>query len=252
MALPAWSVKGIEKDVREIAKASAKQEGLNLGEWLEKIIMETGEDPAFSEPPAGLQASSAKQTQQSQSPVTQAAQPETSASNVANGNFQRSPASREEQLENIFTSPNARRENVATSYKVDDPVAAGAANQQAHDARQGLARPPAGVREMAEDVHTQQAGPPPVAATSQSLVQALGEEDPSLAGELKETMAVYKQRIADLNYFDKYETVEQSLDKTQTGVLTLLVVFAVLVTAVWGVFLVSQIYGTPISTFLGL
>jgi len=39
-----WSVKGIEPRAREIAKDLARRSGMTLGEWLNTIIMEDGED----------------------------------------------------------------------------------------------------------------------------------------------------------------------------------------------------------------
>lgn len=39
-----WSVKGIEPKAREIAKDLARRSGMTLGEWLNTIIMEDGED----------------------------------------------------------------------------------------------------------------------------------------------------------------------------------------------------------------
>ena len=39
-----WSVKGIEPKAREIAKDLARRSGMTLGEWLNTIIMEDGDD----------------------------------------------------------------------------------------------------------------------------------------------------------------------------------------------------------------
>ena len=46
-----WSVKGIEPEVRETAKSAARRAGKTLGEWLNQIIMDTGQnlDPALWE-----------------------------------------------------------------------------------------------------------------------------------------------------------------------------------------------------------
>lgn len=46
-----WSVKGIAPQAREAAKDAARREGKTLGEWLNEIILETGEEAAS---PAGL------------------------------------------------------------------------------------------------------------------------------------------------------------------------------------------------------
>ena len=39
-----WSVKGIDPKAREIAKDLARRSGMTLGEWLNSMIMEDGED----------------------------------------------------------------------------------------------------------------------------------------------------------------------------------------------------------------
>src|SRR5688572_24665938 len=39
-----WSVKGIEPKAREIAKDLARRSGMTLGEWLNTMIMEDGDD----------------------------------------------------------------------------------------------------------------------------------------------------------------------------------------------------------------
>ena len=39
-----WSVKGIDPKAREIAKDLARRSGLTLGEWLNQMITEGGED----------------------------------------------------------------------------------------------------------------------------------------------------------------------------------------------------------------
>jgi localization factor PodJL len=39
-----WSVKGIEPEVRETAKSAARRAGKTLGEWLNQVIMETGQE----------------------------------------------------------------------------------------------------------------------------------------------------------------------------------------------------------------
>jgi localization factor PodJL len=41
-----WSVKGIEKDARETAKAAAQREGMTVGEWLNQIIYTAGDPDA--------------------------------------------------------------------------------------------------------------------------------------------------------------------------------------------------------------
>jgi len=46
-----WSVKGIERDARETAKAAAQREGMTLGEWLNQMIYSAG-DPNAAVPPA--------------------------------------------------------------------------------------------------------------------------------------------------------------------------------------------------------
>lgn len=46
-----WSVKGIDRDARETAKAAAQREGMTLGEWLNQMIFAAG-DPDASPPPA--------------------------------------------------------------------------------------------------------------------------------------------------------------------------------------------------------
>jgi localization factor PodJL len=46
-----WSVKGIERDARETAKAAAQREGMTLGEWLNQMIYAVG-DPNAAPPAA--------------------------------------------------------------------------------------------------------------------------------------------------------------------------------------------------------
>jgi len=46
-----WSVKGIERDARETAKAAAQREGMTLGEWLNQMIYAAG-DPNAAPPAA--------------------------------------------------------------------------------------------------------------------------------------------------------------------------------------------------------
>ena len=46
-----WSVKGIERDARETAKAAAHREGMTLGEWLNQMIYAAG-DPNAAPPAA--------------------------------------------------------------------------------------------------------------------------------------------------------------------------------------------------------
>jgi len=40
-----WSVKGIDPHAREVAKDLARREGMTLGEWLNRMIVEQGGDP---------------------------------------------------------------------------------------------------------------------------------------------------------------------------------------------------------------
>lgn len=51
-----WSVKGIDPKAREIAKDLARRSGLTLGEWLNQMIVETGEGEAAPPPPAAAPA----------------------------------------------------------------------------------------------------------------------------------------------------------------------------------------------------
>ncbi|MFN3960535.1 MAG: hypothetical protein ACK4NP_11535, partial [Parvularculaceae bacterium] len=46
-----WSVKGIDRDARETAKAAAQRQGMTLGEWLNQMIYAAG-DPNAAPPPA--------------------------------------------------------------------------------------------------------------------------------------------------------------------------------------------------------
>lgn len=41
-----WSVKGIDPRARAIAKTAARREGLTLGEWLNRVILDDGETPS--------------------------------------------------------------------------------------------------------------------------------------------------------------------------------------------------------------
>jgi localization factor PodJL len=41
-----WSVKGVEPELREIAKTAARRSGMTLGEWLNSAINEQAEAPA--------------------------------------------------------------------------------------------------------------------------------------------------------------------------------------------------------------
>jgi localization factor PodJL len=41
-----WSVKGIEPEVREVAKHAARRSGMTLGEWLNSVILDQAEDSA--------------------------------------------------------------------------------------------------------------------------------------------------------------------------------------------------------------
>ena len=52
---PPWSVKGIDPKAREIAKDLARRQGLTLGDWLNRVIME---DPAGSADPGAPSAPS--------------------------------------------------------------------------------------------------------------------------------------------------------------------------------------------------
>ena len=47
-----WSVKGVEPELREIAKTAAKRSGMTLGEWLNSAINEQADGPAVEEPVA--------------------------------------------------------------------------------------------------------------------------------------------------------------------------------------------------------
>ncbi len=47
-----WSVKGVEPELREIAKTAAKRSGMTLGEWLNSAINEQADAPAVEEPVA--------------------------------------------------------------------------------------------------------------------------------------------------------------------------------------------------------
>jgi localization factor PodJL len=44
-----WSVKGVEPELREIAKSAAKRSGMTLGEWLNSAINEQAETPGTAE-----------------------------------------------------------------------------------------------------------------------------------------------------------------------------------------------------------
>ena len=57
MTAPApWSVKGIDPRAREVAKDLARREGLTLGEWLNRMIVEQGGEPAEPAPGRYAQA----------------------------------------------------------------------------------------------------------------------------------------------------------------------------------------------------
>jgi localization factor PodJL len=45
-----WSVKGIDPKAREIAKDLARRSGMTLGEWLNQMILDDGEEPPSLEP----------------------------------------------------------------------------------------------------------------------------------------------------------------------------------------------------------
>jgi localization factor PodJL len=38
-----WSVKGIDPRARAVAKTAARKEGMTLGEWLNRVILDDGE-----------------------------------------------------------------------------------------------------------------------------------------------------------------------------------------------------------------
>ena len=40
-----WSVKGIDPKARELARDLARRSGLTLGEWLNQMITDTGDEP---------------------------------------------------------------------------------------------------------------------------------------------------------------------------------------------------------------
>lgn len=48
MAQSPWSIKGIDPEARVVAKSAARKEGMTLGEWLNRVILEDGERPAPS------------------------------------------------------------------------------------------------------------------------------------------------------------------------------------------------------------
>ncbi len=48
-----WSVKGIAPQAREAAKDAARRQGKTLGEWLNEIILETGDEAAAPDAPTG-------------------------------------------------------------------------------------------------------------------------------------------------------------------------------------------------------
>ena len=45
-----WSVKGIDPKAREVAKDLARRSGMTLGEWLNTMIMDDGEDDDVVQP----------------------------------------------------------------------------------------------------------------------------------------------------------------------------------------------------------
>lgn len=47
-----WSVKGIEPEVREVAKHAARRSGMTLGEWLNTVILDQAETPEQAPAPA--------------------------------------------------------------------------------------------------------------------------------------------------------------------------------------------------------
>ncbi len=48
-----WSVKGIEPEVREVAKHAARRAGMTLGEWLNTVILDQSDDPQAENPASG-------------------------------------------------------------------------------------------------------------------------------------------------------------------------------------------------------
>ncbi len=49
-----WSVKGIDPEAREAAKVAARKAGMTLGEWLNSLILQSGELPEGFEHLEGL------------------------------------------------------------------------------------------------------------------------------------------------------------------------------------------------------
>ncbi len=52
-----WSVKGVEPELREVAKSAARRSGMTLGEWLNSAINEQADDKAPEAPPARVSRS---------------------------------------------------------------------------------------------------------------------------------------------------------------------------------------------------
>ncbi len=52
-----WSVKGVEPELREVAKTAARRSGMTLGEWLNSAINEQADEKATEAPPARISRS---------------------------------------------------------------------------------------------------------------------------------------------------------------------------------------------------
>ena len=52
-----WSVKGVEPELREVAKTAARRSGMTLGEWLNSAINEQADEKAPEAPPARVSRS---------------------------------------------------------------------------------------------------------------------------------------------------------------------------------------------------
>jgi localization factor PodJL len=62
-----WSVKGIQPDIREVAKSAARRSGMTLGEWLNSAISEQADDQTDGKTVAGPMATSASSPSPSES-----------------------------------------------------------------------------------------------------------------------------------------------------------------------------------------
>lgn len=71
-----WSVKGITREDRELAKAAAQKAGLSVGAWLTQQIRQAAEAPS---PAAAADSSAAPSPSSSPSPLPSAAPPRSSA-----------------------------------------------------------------------------------------------------------------------------------------------------------------------------